>query len=60
MNVHLKDVHWKEMAEHAHPRHWSGFTWTVLAFVLACAIGTAWVGVKLYQVTDRTVLFNTR
>ena len=60
MNMHIKDLHLKEMAEHAHPRHWSGFVWTVVLFVALCSIGTAYVGVKLYQVTDREVGFNTR
>ena len=55
MNMHLKEI-----AHHAHPRHWNGFAWTVAVFVLLCAIGTAYVGVKLYQVTDREVGFNTR
>jgi hypothetical protein len=54
MDMHLKDV-----GERANPRHWSGFTWTVVAFALLCAIGTAVVGVKLYQVTDHPVGFNT-
>lgn len=55
MNMHLKEI-----GHHVNPRHWSGFAWTVVALVVLCAIGTAIVGVKLYQVTDRQVLFNTR
>ena len=56
MNMHLKEI----ADQVAHPRRWSGFAWTVVAFVLLCAAGTAFVGVKLYQVTDREVGFNTR
>jgi hypothetical protein len=55
MNMHLKEI-----GERANPRHWSGFGWTVALFVLLCSIGTAVVGVKLYQVTDQEVGYNTR
>jgi len=54
MNMHLKQV-----GERANPRHWSGFAWSIVALVLLCAVGTAVVGVKLYQVTDHPVGFNT-
>ena len=54
MNMHLKTI-----GERANPRRWSGFAWSVVLLVVACSIGTALVGVKLYQVTDRQVLYNT-
>jgi hypothetical protein len=53
------NIHWKEMGERANPRHWSGFAWSVVLLVLLCGVGTAVVGVKLYQVTDHPVGFNT-
>ena len=55
MNMHLKQV-----GERANPRHWSGFAWSMVLFVLLCSVGTAVVGVKLYQVTNHPVGFNTR
>ena len=55
MNMHLKEI-----GERAHPRRWSGFAWTMALFVLLCSIGTAVVGVKLYQVTGGEVGYNTR
>jgi len=55
MNLHLREI-----GERANPRRWSGFTWTVAGFVLLLAIGTAVVGVKLYEVTGGEVGFNTR
>ena len=55
MNLHLKEI-----GERAHPRRWSGFVWSVVAFVLLCSLGTAFVGVKLYQVTGQDVGFNIR
>ena len=55
MNLHLREI-----GERANPRRWSGFAWTVFLLVLACSIGTAVVGVKLYQVTDQEVGYNTR
>ena len=56
------DMHWKEMGERlAHPRKWSGMTWTAVAMVLLCSIGTVVVGVKLVQIADRhAVSFNTK
>ena len=54
------DMHWKHIGERANPRRWSGFVWSVVAFVLLCSLGTAFVGVKLYQVTNQEVGFNTR
>jgi UPF0716 family protein affecting phage T7 exclusion len=54
MNMHLKEI-----GGLANPRRWSGFAWTVVLFVLVLSIGTAVVGVKLYEVTDREVLYNT-
>jgi hypothetical protein len=54
MNMHLK-----EMGERAHPRHWSGFAWSMVLFVLLCSVGTALVGVKLYQVTDHEPGYST-
>ena len=56
MNMHLKEIGERV----AHPRRWSGFAWSVVLLVILCSIGTAVVGVKLYQVTDREVGFNTR
>jgi len=53
------NLHWKEMGERAHPRHWSAFAWSMVAFVLLCSVGTALVGVKLYQVTSHEVGFST-
>ena len=55
MNMHLKEI-----GGLANPRRWSGFAWTVVGFVLLCAVATAVVGVKLYQVTDQEVGYNTR
>ena len=55
MNMHLKEI-----GERANPRHWSGFAWTVALLVLVVSIGTAVVGVKLYEVTDREVGYNLR
>ena len=55
MNMHLKEI-----GGLAKPRRWTGFAWTVALFVLVLAIGTAVVGVKLYEVTDREVGYNTR
>jgi hypothetical protein len=55
MNMHLKDL-----GHHANPRRWSGFVWSIVLLVALCSIGTAYVGVKLYQVTDREVGYNTR
>jgi len=54
MNMHLKDI-----GERANPRRWSGFVWSVVLLVMLCAVGTTLVGMKLYQVTDRQVGFNT-
>jgi hypothetical protein len=54
------NMHWKDIGERANPRRWSGFAWSVVAFVLLCSLGTAFVGVKLYQVTNQEVGFNTR
>jgi len=54
MNMHLKEI-----GERAHPRRWSGFAWSVVLLVILSAIGTAVVGVKLYQVTEREVGYNT-
>ena len=54
------NLHWKEIGEHANPRRWSGFAWTVAVFVLLMSIGTAVVGVKLYEVTGGEVGYNTR
>jgi len=53
-------MHLKDLGHHANPRHWSGFVWSVVLLVALCSIGTAYVGVKLYQVTDREVGYNTR
>ena len=55
MNLHLREI-----GERANPRRWSGFAWTMVLFVLVLAIGTAVVGVQLYEVTDREVGYNTR
>lgn len=56
MNMHLREI-----AEHAHPRHWSGFVWSVVLLVMLCSIGTAIVGVKLVNMADRQrVEFNTK
>ena len=52
-------MHLKDLGHHANPRHWSGFVWSIVLAVLVASIGTAYVGVKLYQVTDREVGFNT-
>ena len=54
MNLHLREI-----GERANPRRWSGFAWTVVLLVLACSIATAVVGVKLYEVTDHEVGYNT-
>ena len=54
MNMHLKEI-----GERAHPRRWSGFAWSVVLLVILAAIGTAVVGVKLYQVTEREPGYNT-
>jgi hypothetical protein len=53
------NVHWKQIGERANPRRWSGFAWSVVVLVILCSIGTTVVGFKLYQVTDRQVLYNT-
>ena len=55
MNMHLREI-----GERANPRRWSGFAWTMVLFVLVLSIGTAVVGVKLYQVTGGEVGYNTR
>ena len=54
MNLHLKEI-----GGFANPRRWSGFAWTMVLFVLVCSIATAVVGVKLYEVTDHEVGYNT-
>jgi hypothetical protein len=54
------NVHWKEIGEHANPRRWSGFAWSVVLLVILCSVGTTLVGVKLYQATDGQVGFNNR
>lgn len=56
------NLHWKEIGERvAHPRKWSGMTWTVVLMVVACSIGTAILGAKLVQIADRqAVEFNTK
>jgi len=56
MNMHLKEIG----EQVTHPRRWSGFAWSMVLFVLLCSVGTAVVGVKLYQVTNHPVGFNTR
>ena len=50
----------KHLGQLASPRNWSGMVWTALVMVLLCAIGTAIVGVKLYEVTGRQAQFNPR
>jgi len=55
MNTHLREIG----EQVTHPRRWSGFAWAMVLFVALCSVGTAWVGVKLYQVTERPVGFNT-
>jgi hypothetical protein len=53
-------VHWREIGQRASPRRWSGMVWTVVLMVILSSVGTAIVGVKLFQVTDRQVLFNNQ
>jgi hypothetical protein len=55
MNMHLREIG----EQLTHPRRWSGFAWSMVLFVALCAVGTAVLGVKLYQVTERPVGFNT-
>jgi hypothetical protein len=52
------NIDWKDLGHRASPRNWSGMVWGVVLMVLLCAIGTAVVGVELYQITDRPVEFN--
>lgn len=47
------NVHWKELGQRAHPRHWSGVVWGVLLMVILSSIATAVVGVKLVEMADR-------
>jgi hypothetical protein len=56
------NVQWKEIGDRmAHPRKWSGCSWTVVMMVLLCATATAVVGVKLVQIADRqSVVFSTK
>jgi hypothetical protein len=55
MNMHLKEIG----DQVVHPRRWSGFAWSMVLFAVLCAAGTTYLGVKLYQVTERPVGFNT-
>lgn len=54
------NVQWKQLGERAKPRYWSGFVWSMLLFVILAAMGTAFVGFKLYQATGGDVGFSNR
>ncbi len=54
------NVQWKQLGERARPRHWSGFVWSMLLFVILAALGTAFVGFKLYQATGGAVETSNR
>ncbi|MEO8160167.1 MAG: hypothetical protein ABI588_02015 [Arenimonas sp.] len=54
------NIQWKEIGQLASPRRWSAMAWGVILTVLACSIGAAVVGVELYQVTGRQVIYNAQ
>lgn len=60
MNIHAMSVPWKTISSRLRPANWSAMTWTALAFVILCTLGTVYVGMQLYAVTEYPVQFSTK
>lgn len=53
-------VDWKEIGSRAKPRNWPPLAWAMLVLLFAGIIGTAIVGIELFDVTRQPMMFNTR
>jgi hypothetical protein len=53
-------VNWKNFGRRAWIGNWSPMVWITLALVIACTVGTVFVGLKLYAITGHPVQFNTK